>query len=111
MRESYKREAQAGWHNRGNVWDKIATEWAGKDDWMRTRSMKSTLDDKYQFVTFVLDKMKLSTVRRKKKSKGVGKKIKDKTPRDLGPAETTVHTRAGGPTVQLCSDRNVESGV
>ena len=24
----------------GNVWDKIATECAGKEDWMRTRKMK-----------------------------------------------------------------------
>ena len=34
--------------------------------------MKSTLADKYQFVTFALDRMKLSTVQRKKKSKGTG---------------------------------------
>ena len=33
------------WHNRGNVSDKVATDWAGKEDWMRTRKMKSTLDE------------------------------------------------------------------
>ena len=27
-------EAQVGCYNRGNVWDKIATEWAGKEDGM-----------------------------------------------------------------------------
>ena len=24
---------KCGWHNRGCVWDKIATEWAVKEDW------------------------------------------------------------------------------
>ena len=69
--------------------------------------MKSTLADKYQFVTFALDRMKLSTVHRKKKSKEIGRKVKEKTPRDLGPADTTFHTLADGPTVQLCGDTNV----
>ena len=61
----------------------------------------------YQFVTFALDSMKLSTVHTKKKSKGFGKKNNDKTPRDLGPADTTVHTRVDGLIVQLCGDSNV----
>ena len=31
------------WHNRGSVWDKIATDWAGKDDWMgRTKRHQLT---------------------------------------------------------------------
>ena len=52
--------------------------------------------------------MKLSTtVHRKKKNIGIGKKVKDKTPRDLGPTDSTVHARAGGPTAQLCGDSNV----
>ena len=79
---------ERGWHNRGNVWDKIATEWAGEEDWMRAR-MKSTLEDEHPFVTFVLDRKKLS-IEHRKKSKGIGKKVKDKTPRKLGPADTTV---------------------
>ena len=74
---------------------------------MRTRKRKSTLTDKYQFVTYVLDRMKLSIEQRKKKSKGIGEKIKDKTPRDLGPADTTVHTSIGGRTAIMCGDRNV----
>ena len=32
------------WHNRGNVLDKIATEWAGEENWMRARKRKSTLE-------------------------------------------------------------------
>ena len=93
------------WHNRGNVWCKIATEWAGEEDWMRARIRKSTLEKKYQFVTFVLDRMNLSIEH--KKSKGIGKKVKDKTPRKLGPADTAIHTRIDWPTVQLCGDSNV----
>ena len=30
------------WHNRGNVWDKIAKEWADEEDWMRARDRKNT---------------------------------------------------------------------
>ena len=48
---------------------KIATEQAGKEDEMRARRMKSTLADKYHCVTFALDRMKLSTVHRKKKNR------------------------------------------
>ena len=84
------------------MWDKIATDWAGKEEWMRERKVESTLADMYQFVTFALDRMKLSTVHRRKKSKGIGKKFQEKKPRDLGPADTTIHTRADGLTVQLC---------
>ena len=40
------------WHNRGHVLDKIAADWAGKEDWMRALKKKSTLADKYQFATF-----------------------------------------------------------
>ena len=87
--------------------DKIATIWAGEEDWTRARLRKSTLEEKYKFVTFILNRMKLSTEYRKKKSKEIEKKIKDKTPRDLGPANTTVHTRVDGTTVQLCGDSNV----
>ena len=54
-------------HNRGHVWDKIATKRAA-------RTRKSTLEEKYQFVTFVLGRMKLSVG--KKKAKGLGRKSK-----------------------------------
>ena len=69
--------------------------------------MKSTLVDKYKFVTFVaLDSVKLSTVYRKH-CEGKGKKVEEKTPRDLGPSDTTIHTREDGSTVQLCGDSEV----
>ena len=59
------------------------------------------MEEKYELVTFVFDRRKLSIEHRK--STGIEKKkIKDRTPRD-----TTVPTRSGGLTVQLCGDSNV----
>ena len=55
------------WHNRGHVWDKIATEWAGKEDWMSERKKKGALADKNKFATFALNIVKLSTAHRKEK--------------------------------------------
>ena len=91
----------------GTTGDKIATEWASEEDWMRARKRKSTLEEKYYFVSFVLDRMKLSIEHGKQKSKRIGKKIKVKTLRKMGHPDTTVHTRGDGLTVQLCGDRNV----
>ena len=83
-------------HNRRNVWDEIATIWAGKKKKLDGRKKKkSTLEEKYKFVTFILSRMKLSTEHRKSKNLDIEKKIKDQTPRDKGP------------TVQLCGDSNV----
>ena len=50
--------------------------------------------------------MKLSTGTQTK-NKDKGKKLKEKTPRDLGPEDITVHTRDEGLTVQQCGDSNV----
>ena len=74
------------WHNHGNVWNKMATRWAGGKSWTDTRMMKNTREEKYKFVTFVLSKMKLSTEHMKTKNENKEKSIKDKTPRDLGDA-------------------------
>ena len=35
-------EHKWGWHNRGNVWDKMASRWAGEKYWMRVRKKKNT---------------------------------------------------------------------
>ena len=35
------------WHNRGNVWHKMATCWAGKEDWMITRKKQNSPEEKY----------------------------------------------------------------
>ena len=48
-------ETRVVWHNRGNVWDKIATDWAGGEDWVSERKKRKSLADKTAFVTFALD--------------------------------------------------------
>ena len=103
----WKRER--GRSNRGNVWDKIVTDWAGKEDWMRERKVKSALIDKSKFVTFAHDRVKMSTVHRKERGEGRGKKVNGKRLGDLGSADTTIHTRAEGPTVQPCGVSEVAS--
>ena len=71
---------------------------------MIEREVKSTLfDNVRKCVTFALDSVKLSH-RTQKKCEGKGKEVEEKTPRDLGPADSTVHTREDGPTVQLRGD-------
>ena len=58
-------------------------------------------------MTFALDRVKLSTVHRKKrKEKGKGKNVNRKTPRD---PRTQPSTRDEEPTVQLCGDSEVAS--
>ena len=95
------------WHNRGNVWDNIATDWAGDDDWISKRKDKTSSADKTEFVTLVLNRMNLSTAHRKVTGKEKGKQAGSKPPRKLGPADATVYTREDGPTAQLCGDSEV----
>ena len=84
------------WHTRGHVWDKIATDWAGEDDWISKRKNKKSMVDKTEFVTFVLDSMKLSTARSKMKGKGKGKTSRLKTAKRTGaPEYYRSHTRRG----------------
>ena len=45
--------------------DKIVTDRAGEEEWMREWKVKRRLVDKYKSVTSALDSVKLSTVRRK----------------------------------------------
>ena len=71
------------------------------------REVKRSLAERYQFATSALDKMKLCTIHWKMNSKGIRKKVKEKIPRDLGPPETTIHTRTDGPTVQKFGDSDV----
>ena len=106
-RKPHKMEAKVGWHNRGNVWDLMATCWAGEKHWMIERREQTSPKDKYKLITYILNKMKLTTEHKKTEEKDGEKRFKKKTPRDLGPGDTTVHTREGGPTVQLCGDSNV----
>ena len=52
---------QWGWHNRGHVWDMVATCWAGAKDWMIERKEHTSASDKYKFITYIQNKMKLPT--------------------------------------------------
>ena len=63
------------WHNRGNVWDMMATRWAGEKDWMTKRKEHTSPSDKYKFITYILDNMKLPTEHRKIEKKDGDKKF------------------------------------
>ena len=52
--------------------NKIATDWAGEDDWSSNKKNKTSSADKTDFVTLVLKRMNLSTANRKVKGKGKG---------------------------------------
>ena len=95
------------WHNAGYDWDKVATDWAGDEDWICKRARCQTLEDKKRFVTFALKSVNHSTTHRTRTGKK--KKNEDKAPRTLGPAEKTIHIREEGPTVQLCGDSEAVS--
>ena len=48
---------------RGCVWDKLATEWAGDEDWTSKRAKYQPIEDKKRFVTFALSVNHLTTHR------------------------------------------------
>ena len=87
------------WHNRGNVWDKMATDWTRKEDGVRERDVKSTRVDMYKFVTFALDSVKLSTAHRKRKD--------PRMPLQYNCVET-VMLRANGSMVNILWCRSTE---
>ena len=98
-----------GWHNRECVWDKVAAEWAGKEEWCCKRIRCQNLEEKQRFVTFVksVNHSRIHRTRTGRKKEG---KAKEQVPRKLGPAVKTSHTRGEGPTVQLCGDSEVAGG-
>ena len=95
-----------GWHNRRCVWDKIPTEWSGKENGARENKC-CTEEDKRDFVTFALSSVKHSVAHRPRigeRSKPVKEK---KEPKILGPADISISYRTEGTTVQMCGDSNV----
>ena len=58
-------EAYVGMHNRGCVWDKVATAWAGDEEWIFQRKNQGD-KDKRDFVTFALSHVKQSAIHRQK---------------------------------------------
>ena len=51
------------------MWDEVATCWAGKEDWMIARKKQTSPKDKYKFITYILNKMKLTTEHRQTRNK------------------------------------------
>ena len=51
-----------GGADRGCVWDKVATEWAGDEDWACERARCQTVEDKKRFVTFELTSVNQTTI-------------------------------------------------
>ena len=90
------------WHDRGCVWDKVATEWA-RNDCASKRERCQTLDDEKTFVIFV----NRSTIHRTRIGRKEKHKVEGKVPRILGPADKAIHFREEGPKVQLCGDSDV----
>ena len=72
----------------------MATRWAVEEDWMIKRKQQTSPRDKYEFITCILNKMKLPTKHGKTEKQDGEKRFKKKTPRSLGPGDTMVHTRA-----------------
>ena len=64
-----------------DVWDKMATCWAGKKDWMTARKERNWLEDKYKFITYILNKMNFPSEHRQTENKDKDKKIMKKTQR------------------------------
>ena len=74
---------------------------------MIARKKPKSPEEKYKFIAYILNEMMLPAEHRQTENKVQEKKFKKKTPKDLGPKDTTVHTRERGCTVQLCGDNNV----
>ena len=92
------------WHNRGTVWDKMATRWAVRKKLMLARKEQTSLEDKVQVQHLHLERMKLPTEHRQTENKDKQQRLKKKTPRDLGLKGIAVHTRDEGSTVHFCGD-------
>ena len=56
-----------------HVWDKMATCWAGKKDRRCAKKKQNSPGDKYKFIAYILNEMKLSTEHRQTKKRGLRK--------------------------------------
>ena len=52
------------WHNSGCVWDNVASEWAGGEEWSKKGRKCQIVEDKRYFDTFAKQSVKHSTVHR-----------------------------------------------
>ena len=94
------------------MWDKVASEWAGREEWSSKRKRCLTAEDRRDFITFALQSVKPSTVHRSRFEDKKQLSADRKEPRLVETPDTSINTREEGPTVQQCGDSNVaESGL
>ena len=72
-----------GWHNRGCVWDQIASGCSGKEDWSIKRKGCQTEGYKRDFVTFSLSSAEHPVIHRPKIGESVKTNKERKEPRIL----------------------------
>ena len=95
------------WHIRGCVWDKVASEWASKEEWSSKRKKCLTAEDRRDFITVALHSVKHSTVHTSRTEDKKTPSIDRTEPRPVEAPDISIRTREEGPTVQLCGDNNV----
>ena len=85
---------------RGCVWDKIASEWAGMEEWSEKRKM-SKCSGQERFHNFRSDCVKHSVAFRPKIGEVVKPNKERKAPRKLEPPDLSIAPRTEGTTVQM----------
>ena len=91
------------WHNRGCVWDKIASGWSGKEEWSIEKKKCHTAEDKRDLLMSV----KHPVLHRPKIGERSKPNKERKEPRQLGPPDDSICIRTEGTTVQMFGDSNV----
>ena len=69
------------------MWDKIASEWAGNEEWCNKRRRCKNSMDKRDFVTFAMMSVKRSVAHRPKLGEGVKPNQERKKPIILEPPD------------------------
>ena len=95
-----------GWHNRGCVWDKIASEWRVKQDWHNKRK---TSEGRGQETSWCLRCWVWNTqsYTGQKIGECVKSNCKKKETRILGPRDESMSIRIEDVTAQKCGDSKV----
>ena len=96
-----------GWHNLGCVWDKIASEWVGAEEWSDKRRRCQDAVSKRDIVTFAMVNVKHTVGHRPQSGESIKQNKGRKEPRKRGPPDLSVDPRTDGATVQMCENINV----
>ena len=94
------------WHNRGCVWDKIASERAGQEEWSNKRRRCQNSVDKRACVTFAMMSEQHSVAHGPKIRESIKPNKERKEPKKLEPPDSSIAIHSEGTTVQMCG-RNV----